>query len=285
MHKWLILILCLSSISTRGFAQYMERTFQDTRVINTQSVETVAQYRLDFRVGHRFGDIAGPFGGWITFYGLEDASDIFIGFDYGITDHATVGIGRTKGSGPLRQLLHGNVKYRILTQNEGTPVSVTAYGLASITTMSKSNDATAINYFATVKHRLSYHGELLIARHFTPGFSLQINAGWTHRNIVSFGDQNDIWSVGLASRLKVSKSLAILLDAAYPISSLRTSENDYYMPLGVGIEIETGGHVFQVNLTNATGIAETDFIPYTRKSWRKGEFRLGFTISRLFKIL
>ena len=284
MKAWITAIgicFCLRSLH----AQDISRTFQDTRIINSHSVETVAKYRLDLRIGHRFGDLAGQLGGWKTFYGLEDASDILIGFEYGITDKATIGFGRTKGSGPLRQLLHGSAKYRILVQNDVTPVSVTALGMASFTTMSRSNDEKAMNYFPTYKHRLSYHGEVMIARRFSDKFSVQANAGWTHRNIVAFGDQNDIWSVGLASRLKVTRSLALLIDATYPISNLRKAENGYYLPLGVGIEVETGGHVFQINLTNATGIAETDYIPYTRSSWRKGEFRLGFTISRLFKII
>jgi len=84
----------------------------------------------------------------------------------------------------------------------------------------------------------------------------------------------------------VTQSMAFLLDTTFPIlSDIRTSENDFYPSIGIGFEFDTsGGHVFQVNLTNSEGIVATDYIPYTRSNWADGEFRLGFTVSRLFNL-
>jgi hypothetical protein len=83
--------------------------------------------------------------------------------------------------------------------------------------------------------------------------------------------------------MKFSRAYAFIIDGNFPISNLRTSENKYYPAIGLGLEIDTGGgHVFQINVTNATGMAETDYIPYTQSNWSQGEFRLGFTISRIF---
>ena len=60
---------------------------------------------------------------------------------------------------------------------------------------------------------------------------------------------------------------------------------DFHFPLGFGLEWETGGgHVFQMNFTNATGLVETDYIPYTTTSWLDGEYRFGFTIARKFRL-
>src|SRR6056297_1020473 len=73
-------------------------TFADTRVISTHSTEMLPHRKLDFRVGHRFGDLAGAEGGWATFYGLENAADVAIGFDYGLTDRINIGLHRTKGA-------------------------------------------------------------------------------------------------------------------------------------------------------------------------------------------
>ncbi|MFQ5446191.1 MAG: DUF5777 family beta-barrel protein [Saprospiraceae bacterium] len=39
-----------------------------------------------------------------------------------------------------------------------------------------------------------------------------------------------------------------------------------------------------MNFTNATGIIPTDYIPYTRSNWLDGQFRIGFTISRIFNL-
>ena len=81
-------------------------TFKDRRVINTHSVETLPARKLDVRIGHRFGDLAGEFGGWDNFYGLENAQDIMIGAAYGFTNSFTVGLHRTKGAGALTRLVN-----------------------------------------------------------------------------------------------------------------------------------------------------------------------------------
>lgn len=265
----------------------VRQTFNDTRVINSHSVETLPAHKLDFRIGHRFGDLAGAAGGWPTFYGLENASDILIGFEYGLTDYAMIGVTRTKGAGPLKQNVNGLVKYRLITQeiNGNQPLSLTVLGVATISTMPKSQTEGVLHFFEKSAHRWSYHLGLHIARKFSDRLSVQINGSWTYRNIVSSTDKNDLVSFGGSFRYQTTKAMAILLDANIPVSELRTTENGYYPSFGIGFEFDTGGgHRFQLNLTNATGLSETDYIPYTRSNWADGEFRMGFTISRLFSL-
>ncbi len=282
----LSIFLCWSFLSIQA-QETVFQTFKDTRVINAHSVETLRAGRMDIRISHRFGDIAGPGGGWQTFYGLENASDIMIGAEFGLSDNIMMGINRTKGAGPLKQNIHGFLKFRMITQEiKGrNPFSLAFLAMTSTSTMPKSNIEGVLNFFEKPVHRLSYHLQLIMARQFSERFSFQISGAWTFRNIVPSNDQNDLVSVGAATKLQLTKSIGFIVDATVPISSLRTSENGYYPAIGVGIEWETGGgHVFQMNLTNATGIAETDYIPYTLSNWFDGEYRLGFTISRLFTL-
>lgn len=262
------------------------QTFKDTRLVNLSSIETIKAGKMDFRVGHRFGDIAGDAGGWQTLYGLENAADVSIGFDFGITDDFMVGIHRAKGAGPLRQNVHIQSKLRLMKQDTGRqPFSITVMGLATGSTMAKSESQGVLSFFEKSAHRLSYHLQVLLAKKFSPYFSLQIGGGWTYRNIVAFNDVNDLVNVSAAMRINFNKALGIVLEGNYPISEIRTAENGYYPIVGAGIEWETGGgHVFLINVTNATGIFETDYIPYTRTNWLDGQFRLGFTISRLFNL-
>lgn len=263
------------------------QTFKDTRVINSHSTETLKAWYLDFRVGHRFGDIAGSRGGWQTLYGLENASDILIGFELGLSDRLMIGVNRTKGAGPLKQNVNTFLKYQLFRQTTDgkTPFTVTLLGTGSISTMQASEDPETIQAFAKFSHRIAYTGHLLIGRKFSERFSLQFGAGISHRNIVLDNDQNDFAFINAAARLQLAKWLGLIAEGTFTFSDLRTADNGYYPALGVGFEIETGGgHVYQINLTNATGIAETDFIPYTTSNWSDGEFRLGFTIARLFKI-
>lgn len=284
MQKLLIIILSIwgiqGALQSQGY-----QTFKDTRVINTHSVETVPKNKLDFRVSHRFGDLAGTRGGWKTFYGLENASDVSFGFEYGITENLTAAIIRSKGAGPLRQLMHGYIKAKLVNQrDEGAPLSITLLGLSTISTSQKSENPELLNSFDNTSQRMAHHAQLLLARKFSDKFSLQLSAGFTHRNLVAFNEENDIFSIGLATRIKINRVFGFILDTTYPISDIYTWDRGYYFPLGIGLEIDTGGHVFQVNLTNSNGIVETDYIPYSSSNWEEKEFRLGFTISRLFNL-
>jgi hypothetical protein len=280
-----LFLLCFASFL---FSQdFTFQTFKDTRIINTHSVETLAKRKLDVRIAHRFGDLAGSNGGWQTFYGLENAADIMFGVEYGITDNITVGLSRTKGAGPLKKLINTTLKFRFLRQkkDESMPVSMTAYGLWSISTMKQdTSNSEVLNNFPEFSHRSMYCGQLLIARKFSDAFSFQVIPSYTHRNLVPFNDTNGLFSLGFAMRIQLSKVVGIIADATFPFSDLHTEENGYYPPIGIGIEIDTGGHVFQINFTNAEGIMETDYIPNTKSDWSKGEFRLGFTISRTFNL-
>ena len=284
------MLFALSSVSGQkeGVEEPIIQTFRHTRVINSHSVETLQKGKLDFRVVHRFGDAVGPNGGWPTFYGLETASDVSIGFEYGVSDHIMIGINRAAGAGPLKQNLNGLMKFRIMNQerNGNLPISLTAVGVLTYSTMQKSTNESQLNFFAKGFHRMTSHIGIHLARKFSDGFSAQFNAQWTYRNVVLAGDKNDLVSLGGALRYQLNKSVGILIDATFPLlSDLRTSDNGYYPALGIGFEFDTsGGHVFQVSFTNATGISPTDYIPYTRSNWADGGFRLGFIISRLFNI-
>jgi len=285
MRKFIILLLALVCI-THTYAQERElvqRTFKSTRVINTHSVETLQKNKLDIRIGHRFGDLAGDAGGWATFYGLENASDVLIGFQYGVLDRLTVGLTRTKGAGPHRALLNGQIKYRLLWQNDKMPLSVTLLAGTGFSTMQASENPEALNRFEKYSHRFSYVYQAHIARKFSDRFSLQITPSYIHRNITQFDVENDLFSIGAATRIQLSKVYALLVDVTAPFSE-QHSNGDFTLPIGVGLEIDTGGHIFQINLTNAEGMAETDYIPYTTSLWGEGQFRLGFTISRLFNL-
>lgn len=272
------------------------RTFKDSRVVNIHSPETLPKGRLDIRISHRFGDIGGDNGGFATFYGLETASDVGIGGEYGVTDGLTVGLYRSKGAGVsvegfpgLRQLLNGVGKLRLTKQEEsgGAPLSATIMGMISLSTQEKLEGAgneASIASFPNFNHRMASHIQLILARKFSDGFSLQVSPGYTHRNLVPFEDKNGMFSISTGGRVQVTRTFGLLADAVFPLIDSRKSGTGYFPAIGVGFEFETSGHIFQVNLTNATALMETDFIPYTTTDWTEGQFRLGFTISRWFNL-
>ncbi len=282
MKNRLLIIICAFFIfsSTKINAQDLVfQTFKDTRIINSHSVETVPDRKLDFRIGHRFGNIKG---GWESLYGLENAADVLFGFEYGVSDELTIGVSRTKGAGALGALVSPSIKYRILHQKDDNsmPISLTLMGVSTISTM-KSTEGDALTNFDKFAHRVSYTAQALIARKFSERFTLQIMPGYTHRNKVNFNDVNGIFSVGAATRIQINKVFGIIADATFLLADRPAG---FYSPIGIGLEIDTGGHIFQINFTNATGIIENDYIPYTTSNWGDNEFRFGFTISRIFNL-
>ncbi len=284
----LALVLCVF-LSGLQAQELIYKTFKDTRIINTHSIETPGARKLDFRVTHRFGDMLGSNGGWSNFFGLENASDIAIGLEYGISDRLMLGISRAKGSSASdrKQLVNGLIKYRILRQRtEEVPLSLTFSGGSSLSTMPKVEGSEGINAFPKFAHRLAFFGQLLLARKFSEKLTFQLSATIVHRNLVRNEESNDTYAVGLAGRIQANKATAIIFDGQLPLNGYASplANDSHYPSFGIGVEFDTGGHVFQINLTNSNGIMETDFLPNTTANWAKGQFRLGFTISRLFNL-
>jgi hypothetical protein len=246
--------------------------FKSTRVIYQHSTEMLHKGDLDMRIMHRFGFISD---GIKQFYGLDNAA-FRLGFDYGITDNTTVGIGRST----FRKELDFFLKQRIIQQSTGQesiPVSVViAAGVGLWTEES----------FAPVKpgfvDRSSYYVQLIVGRKFSSIFSFQISPILIHSSTpVDIGNDKDIFALGGGARLKISKRMAITMDYHHPFGTLSANSYD---PIGIGLDIETGGHVFQLQFSNATGMNERAYITQTTGNFFKGDIRFGFNISRIFKL-
>ena len=271
--------------------EYIYQTFKDTRVINTYSTETLQKGVMDVRITHRFGDFInqGSFeNAWTTFFGFETAADVAFGVEYGITNNLMVGLHRTKGAGPLKSNMILNAKYKLLAQTKDnkTPLTMALAGSFAVSTMWKSSNVNSLASFPRgFAHRMVYSLQLHMSRKFGEVFSLQVSPTFVWRNLVEHFDNNALGSVSVCARIQVSKVMGILLDANLPFDGMRWSaENGHRIPLGIGFEFDTGGHVFQINLTNSAGIEPTDYIPYTQLNWAEGQFRIGFTISRAFRM-
>jgi len=265
-------------------------TFKGTHLINARTNETIKKKELDFRVSHRFGDIGGEYGGEKSFIGLENSTDIKISFDYGITDRLTVGVSRAKGATAVRQLYESSLKFKLLeqTENNKMPLSVTLFSNAVVTSMASNIKANTPDHFDQFSDRLSFTEQIILAKKFSDRFSLMLIPSFVHTNYVIANDQNDIWAMGIGGRFKITKRMAFIADyfrvfrSNTSISEFKAKGLKFYNPLGVGLEFETGGHVFDFTFTNSTALLENQFLPYTTTSWLSGQFRWGFNISRIF---
>ena len=260
----------------------VQATFKSPRLVLLQTNETQKAKNLAFWVGHRFGDIGGEFGGSNTLFGLDVATDLYLGFDYGITDALTVGIGRSKFDESYSALL----KYRLLWQeDDGMPLSVTLFGQSSWITREPFSN----NEFEKESDRISHFFQVILARKFTPGISLMVNPGFLFRpeaQLEDLEDSENLFALGFGARVKVFKRISIIADYTIVNGLSRPDDlqTDYYNPFGIGVEIETGGHVFALNFQNSQAIIANNFIPNTTKSWSDGGVRFGFMISRNFNL-
>jgi len=291
MRKNTILLICLMGLSTTQIIaqetdllklvgedkpkkEYVKYAFKSPRVINGHSMEFLAPGTLDFRILHRFGLVSQ---GFDNLFGLDQAS-MRMGFDFGLRRNLMFGFGRST----FKKELDGYVKYAPLQQSTGEgsfPVTIALVGGMTMNTLPWA-DPTIKNYFSS---RLAYYFQTIIGRKISEGFTLQLAPTLVHNNLVALQTQpNDIYAVGFGGRAKVSNRVALTWDYFYVVNGIEKGIN--YHPLSVGVDIETGGHVFQLHVSNAAGMNERAFITETTNSWSKGELRFGFNLSRVFQI-
>jgi hypothetical protein len=254
--------------------EHVTHAFKSSRVLNGHSMEFIGKGELDVRILHRFGEInSGP----NNLFGLDQAN-MRMGFDYGVLNSLTIGAGRSN----VGKELDGFIKFRPVWQSTGPrsfPFSIVL--VAGITAHTQPwTDTANKNYLS---NRLAFYYELIIGRKFSEHFSLQLSPVFVHRNLVPLAsEENDVYALGIGARMKLSKRIAVVADYHYIARGL--NKDLYKDPFSLGFDIETGGHVFQLLFTNATGMNEKSFITNTTSNWGKGSIRFGFNLSRIFTL-
>lgn len=254
---------------------FEQNIFKGIRIINSSNTEMMGKRNLDFRICHRFGEVnRGAYDLW----GLDQAFQR-MSLTYGITDFINVEIGRSN----VRKIYDGSLKVKLMRQARGDkkrPVSMAFFTNIALQT-EKVNDPSLDPYYFT--HRLYYTHQLLLSRKFNKNFSLQIMPTLVHRNLVdSQKYKNDVFSIGIGGRNKVSRKVALTYEYFYVFPGQISSI--YKNSLSLGVDIETGGHVFQLHFTNSRLMNEKGFVAETEGNWLKGGVHFGFNISRVFVI-
>lgn len=252
---------------------YAEATFKSTRVINGHSVQLRAPGVLEVLISHRFGRINE---GINEFFGLDD-SNIRIGLEFGILENLNIGIGRSS----FEKQYDGFLKYRLVRQQQGNRnIPITA---VFFTSMAINSSEAPPDQDWSFTNRTSYTYQLLLARKFNPNFSLQLTPTLVHKNLVEqVVDDNDLFALGVGARHKITRRLAINFEYFYAFNL--PDNQDLHNSLSIGVDIETGGHVFQLHLTNGRAMIEKGFITETTDDFFDGDIHIGFNISRVFNI-
>jgi hypothetical protein len=187
-----------------------------------------------------------------------------------------IGVGRST----YEKQYDGFLKYKIIQQQNGEryiPFGI-SYVASSIYKTLKDPSTTYVPYSSD---RFSFAHQLLIASKINDFVSVQLSPTLVHYNLVENNKiPNDFKSIGISSRIRLSKRVNVTSEYFYRIDKL----DGYYNPLSLGIDIETGGHVFQLHVSNSNGMTERTFINETTGSWAKGDLCFGFNLTRAFTI-
>jgi hypothetical protein len=253
--------------------------FNGATIINTQSTNVADGGQLNFIIGHRFGTINQ---GAYSFFGLDEAV-MRLGFEYGVDDNLTLGIGRLT----LGKSYDGYIKYRLITQTKGlqsgnNPVSITLFSSAAFS----SEKLRVLNRVSTESQfvrNLTYSYQALVSKEFSPAFSLQLSPTLVHQNQTDFEElDHTIYAMGMAARLKLSGRMHLNVDYSFVANKEKISINKLHDPVGISLDMVTGGHVFKLHFTNSAGIIEKEYLLKTTDNFFRGGIRFGFTVLRSF---
>ncbi|NVK52302.1 MAG: hypothetical protein HWD85_05155 [Flavobacteriaceae bacterium] len=244
--------------------------FKGLKIINMESTKLAAKNDFYFVISHRFGSVKT---GIKELFGLDN-SNIRFSFVYGFNDWLNAGFSRSSAN----KTYDAHVKYRLAHQEEGKfPVTIVGFNSVEYNTGLDK----AIYPLLEAKHRYSYAHELLISRKFNKNLSLEVSPIYLHENFVENNSQkNTQYILGLGGRYKVSKRVTI--NAEYHYHMNRVASSNFNNPLSLGVDIETGGHVFQLHVTNARLMNESGYLTNAAGNWSKGDIYFGFNIWRVF---
>ena len=281
MKKIVVLFIMLSSIfakaqndllSLLGSVEPMHitSTFKGKKIVNGQSVELTSKGVLQFQIQHRFGTLNS---GFYNLFGLDN-SQIRLGFDYGIKDWMSVGVGRSSAL----KTIDASTKIRLKRQSnidKNFPFTI-ATNSAVFIKQYRWSDMKDENFSFT--NQLSYAHQLLIARKINRDLTIQLSPTVAHYNLVEIENEpNDKYAIGIGGRQKLTRRVSLNAEYFYQLND-KLNNN----VLSLGFDIETGGHVFQLHLSNSPAMIEPAFITKTAGSWLNGDIYFGFNISRIF---
>jgi hypothetical protein len=246
----------------------VESAFKALKIVNIESTKLASKGDLYFIVAHRFGSLKDGFEGA---YGLDNAVTQ-LKFVYGINDWFTVSAARSE----LAYDFSG--KYLLKSQEtNGFPVAIAGYTSVAFNNVMKENIYPKMEF----QDRLIYVAQLLVSRKFSNSLSLELAPTFFHENFVIDDNQdNSQYAIGMGGRYKFAKRWSVNVDYAAHLN--RSGSSPFKDPLSIGVDLDTGGHVFQMHFSNSQGMHEAGFLGNTTGDWGKGDIFFGFNLLRVF---
>ena len=281
MFKWILLWilipgLCFSQdelldeIDKQDSTKIADAAFKGLKIVNFESTKLVNKRELYFIIAHRFGSIKN---GIDDFFGL-DFANTRLQFIYGFTDNFNLSISRHS----FNKTYEMNAKYRIVQQQENFALTLVGFTQGAINTLLEE---ALILRPVEFGDRVSFTQQFLLSRKVSPRLSLELVPTYFYEGYVEYEPQdNHQFALGIGGRYKVGKRWSINIDYGWHLN--RADGSPFVNPLSIGVDIETGGHVFQLHFTNAQPTFESGFLGNAEGDWSEGDIYFGFNLSRVF---
>jgi len=257
---------------TKNIKQFNLPAFKAMQIGNLQSTKIADKGDLYLIVSHRFGSFKN---GIDDFFGLDQANTK-IQLAYSFWEGVQLSLSRDS----FEKTYSGSAKFRLTKQSNKFLLNIVGYASADINSEIKKGSYPNLKF----GDRMTYTGQLLVSRRISKKLSLEIAPSFVRQNLQDLNftrvRTHNQMLIGLGGRLKVSKRMSINLDYAYNFSKHKNSK--YNNPLTLCVDIETGGHVFQLLFSNARGSNDGAFLTKAQGDWNKGDISFGFNVVRVF---
>ena len=243
--------------------------FKGIKVVNNQSTKQAGEEELYLYVSHRFGSIKG---GIKTLFGL-DIANTKIELLYGVSNNIQIGFSRES----LKKIYSLNTKYRVTEQNSKFPFNSSLYFSYNYnSSLSEEIYTTLSNYDRNI-----FFGQLLMSKSLGNKLSIQLSPSFAKKgfNETIFEQENN-FILGIASSYRITSRLAFNIE--YSANLDRPKISPFNDVLSFGIDIETGGHVFQLLFSNTQTIDNVSVMTDAEGSWKEGKIYFGFNVLRVF---
>ena len=249
---------------------FASAVFKGLKVINFESTKLVAKGGFNFIVSHRFGTVKN---GFQNLFGLDEAVT-HLNFVYGLSDHINISASRSSN----QKIYEVASKFRLVNQQAGKmPFTVVGYTSLLANTALDTDNLPKLEF----KHRLSYVAQLLVSRKMNKNLSFILSPTFFHDNYLTDDFQeNSQYGVGFGGRYKLGKRWS--LNTEYGVHLNRSKNSLYKNPFSVGVDLETGGHVFQLLFTNSQSMNTNGVFGTSTGEWRESDVYFGFNLARSF---
>lgn len=252
--------------------QIESATFKGLQICNIQSTKLPVKGEFYFLVSHRFGDLSN---GFQNFFGLDNALTKISGI-YGVTNWLSLGLSRHT----FNKTYEFSAKYKLSNQvNNGFPFTIVGYNTMDINSDLKKATSPDLQF----TNRLAYTTQLLVSRKFSEKFSLELAPIYVHKNLYDgILDQKDLFLMGAGARYKLSRRISLNVDYAARLNLPEDFNSPYHNPLTFGLDIETGGHIFQLVFSNSQAMNDVSYYSNATGKWFDRGMFFGFNMYRVF---